>query len=190
MVRIVVIDNGGQWTHREWRTLRDLGVDTEILPNDTPLEELDVDGIVLSGGSPRIGLEDSLGNAGTYLDEADVPILGICAGHQFMAGHFGGEAKAAETPEFGKTEMELVDGVDPDAILAGLPKASQVWESHNDEVTVLPDEFENLARSDDCEVQAMRHTERPLFGLQFHPEVSHTEYGEEIFENFVDICKR
>ncbi|PSG98252.1 GMP synthase [Thermoplasmatales archaeon SW_10_69_26] len=190
MVRIVVIDNGGQWTHREWRTLRDLGVDTEIVPNDTPLAELDVDGLVLSGGSPRIGLEDTLGECGTYLDEAEVPILGICAGHQFMAGHFGGRAEAAQTPEFGKTELVLEDGVGQDDILAGLPDRSQVWESHNDEVTTVPEGFETLASSEACRVQAMRHRERPLYGLQFHPEVSHTEHGEEIFENFVDICKR
>jgi GMP synthase (glutamine-hydrolysing) len=189
MVRIVVIDNGGQWTHREWRTLRDLGVDTEIKPNDTPLEELDVDGLVLSGGAPRVGLEDTLGNADAYLDEAEFPVLGICAGHQFMARHFGGAAEAAETPEFGKTELELIDGVDQDDILAGLPETSQVWESHNDEVTTVPEGFENLASSEACRVQAMRHRERPVFGLQFHPEVSHTEYGEEIFANFVDICK-
>lgn len=189
MVRIVVIDNGGQWTHREWRTLRDLGVDTEIKANTTPLDELDVDGLVLSGGAPRVGLEDTLGNCGTYLDEADVPILGICAGHQFMARHFGGKAEAAGTPEFGKTELELEDGVEQDDILAGLPERSTVWESHNDEVTVVPDGFEVLGHSPDCEVQAMRHTGRPVFGLQFHPEVSHTEHGERIFENFVDLCK-
>lgn len=190
MTRIIVIDNGGQWTHREWRMLRDMGIDTEILPNTTPFEELDVDGLVLSGGAPRVGLEDTLGECGTYLDEAEVPILGICAGHQFMAGHFGGEAEAAGTPEFGKTELVLADGVSQDDILAGLPERSQVWESHNDEVTIVPDGFENLASSADCQVQAMRHTERPLFGLQFHPEVSHTEYGEQIFQNFIDLCKR
>lgn len=189
MVRIVVIDNGGQWTHREWRTLRDLGVDTEIKPNTTPLDELEVDGLVLSGGAPRVGLEDTLGECAAYLDEAGIPILGICAGHQFMARHFGGEAEAAQTPEFGKTELVLEDGVEQTDILQGLPERSQVWESHNDEVTVLPDGFETLAGSADCEIQAMRHTDRPLYGLQFHPEVSHTEYGEEIFENFVDICK-
>lgn len=190
MVRIVVIDNGGQWTHREWRTLRDLGVDTEIKPNSTPFEELDVDGLVLSGGAPRVGLEDALGACGTYLDEATFPILGICAGHQFMARHFGGEAKAAGTPEFGKTELVLNEDVTQDDILQGLPERSQVWESHNDEVTKLPDGFEPLARSDDCPVQAMRSTQRPLYGLQFHPEVSHTEYGQDIFQNFVDLCKR
>ncbi len=190
MVRIVVIDNGGQWTHREWRLLRDIGVDTEIKPNTTPLDDLDVDGLVLSGGAPRVGLEDTLGECASYLDAADVPILGICAGHQFMARHFGGEAEAAGTPEFGKTELVLNEDVKQDDILEGLPKRSQVWESHNDEVTTVPDGFEVLAHSQECDVQAMRDTQRGLYGLQFHPEVSHTEHGTRVFENFVDLCKR
>ncbi|MDX1610925.1 MAG: GMP synthase subunit A [Candidatus Thermoplasmatota archaeon] len=189
MVRIVVIDNGGQWTHREWRMLRDLGVDTEIKPNTTPLDELDVDGLILSGGAPRVGLDDTLGVCDTYLDQASFPILGICAGHQFMARHFGGDADAAGTPEFGRTELILNEGVEQDDLLAGLPEKSTVWESHNDEVTVVPEGFEVLAHSKDCEVQAMRHTERPLYGLQFHPEVSDTEFGERIFQNFIDLCK-
>ncbi len=189
MVRIFVVDNGGQWTHREWRVLRDLGVETEIVANTTPLDQLDVDGLVLSGGAPRVGLNDALGECATYLDEGEVPILGICAGHQFMARHFGGEAGPSEVPEFGKTELVLADAVDQTDILEGLPERSLVWESHNDEVTVLPDTFEVLASSKDCQVQAMRHTDRPLFGLQFHPEVSHTEHGERIFQNFVELCK-
>lgn len=190
MVRILVVDNGGQWTHREWRMLRDLGVETEIVANTTPLSELgELDGLVLSGGAPRVGLEDTLGACATYLDEADLPILGICAGHQFMARHFGGTAGPSEVPEFGEAELILAEGVEQDDLLAGLPERSVVWESHNDEVTEVPDTFEVLASSKDCQVQAMRHTNRPLFGLQFHPEVHHTEHGERIFSNFIDLCK-
>ena len=93
---IDVIDNGGQWTHREWRMLRYLGVDTQILSNKTPLSELrKVDGLILSGGAARVGLTGELGNCAEYLT-LEVPILGICAGHQFMAGHYGG--KSQESP--------------------------------------------------------------------------------------------
>ena len=89
---IDVIDNGGQWTHREWRMLRYLGVDTQIIPNDTPVEELrPVDGLILSGGAARVGLTGELGNCGGFLG-MNIPILGICAGHQFMAGFYGGSA--------------------------------------------------------------------------------------------------
>ena len=105
MIRIYVIDNGGQWTHREWRTLRDIDVDTKIVPNTTPFKEIsaeNVDGLVLSGGAPRIGLQKDLGNCREYLEKANFPILGICAGHQFIAKFFGGIVAPSKIPEFGK----------------------------------------------------------------------------------------
>lgn len=191
MVRIYVVDNGGQWTHREWRTLRDLDVDTKIVPNTTPFKEIyaeGVDGLVLSGGAPRMGLQKELGNCREYLEKADFPILGICAGHQFIAQFFGGEAKPSKIPEFGKIELTLVK--EDKALFKGVPKKSIVWESHNDEVTALPKDFEVLGKSENCEIQAMHHKEKPFYGLQFHPEVEHTEYGELIFKNFIEICEK
>ena len=189
MVRIYVVDNGGQWTHREWRTLRYLQVETKIVPNTVALETLlqdDIDGLVLSGGAPRIGLEGTLGNCAQLLDELLIPILGICAGHQFMARHFGGTAEPSKIPEFGKVELTLIDTDDP--LFAGVPQQSTVWESHNDEVSRIPPDFKQLGKSENCEIQAMTHTGKPLYGLQFHPEVEHTQYGALIFKNFVQIC--
>ncbi|GAI33699.1 unnamed protein product, partial [marine sediment metagenome] len=189
--RIYVVDNGGQWTHREWRTLRDLEVDTKIVPNTISFTDLlkdNVDGLVLSGGAPRIGLESDLGNCSEYLEKADFPILGICAGHQFMARFFGGKVEPSKVPEFGKIELTLLK--EDDMLFEGVSKKSIVWESHNDEVTVLPKDFEILGESESCKIQAMRHKEKALYGLQFHPEVEHTEYGEQIFKNFVKICKK
>ena len=187
-MKILVVDNGGQWTHREWRVLRDLGVETRIIPNTTPLKDLDADGLVLSGGAARIAWESAkLGNIGEYLDKAQFPILGICVGHQFMALHFGGSAAPADIPEFGKMEIE-VQKASP--LFKDLPAKFTVWESHNDEIKILPNGFEVLASSRSCRIQAMQHRTRPLFGLQFHPEVEDTEFGEEIFRNFVAICRR
>lgn len=191
MVRIYVIDNGGQWTHREWRTLRDLEVDTKIVPNTISFTDLlkdNVDGLVLSGGAPRIGLESELGSCSEYLEKADFPILGICAGHQFMARFFGGKVEPSKVPEFGKIELTLLK--EGDMLFEGVSKKSIVWESHNDEVIVLPKDFEIVGESESCKIQAMRHKGKPLYGLQFHPEVEHTEYGEQIFKNFVKICKK
>lgn len=190
MVKIYVVDNGGQWTHREWRTLRDIGVDTKIVPNTASFEEIvkdDIDGLVLSGGAPRIAIEGSLGNCGEYLDKAVFPVLGICAGHQFMAKFFGGEAKPSKVPEFGKMELTITK---QDTIFDGVPEKSIVWLSHNDEVTKLPNDFELLAESENCKIQAMKHNKKSFYGLQFHPEVEHTEYGEQIFKNFVKMCER
>ena len=191
MVKIYVIDNGGQWTHREWRTLRDLEVDTKIVPNTRSFSDLlkdNVDGLVLSGGAPRIALKSELGNCSEYLEKADFPILGICAGHQFMGKFFGGRVEPSKIPEFGKIELILLK--EDDVLFDGVSKKSIVWESHNDEVTVLPKDFEILGGSKSCKIQAMHHKEKPLYGLQFHPEVEHTEYGEQIFKNFVNICKK
>ncbi len=115
-----------------------------------------------------------------------VPILGICAGHQFMCTHFGGSIGPALKPEFGKAALHVLE---EDEIFSGLPKQFQVWESHNDEVKSLPDDFEVLARTDDCPIEAVRQRSRPLFGLQFHPEVENTEHGYEIFQNFLKVVE-
>ena len=191
MVKIYVIDNGGQWTHREWRALNYLGVDTKIMPNTTPFDILldeGIDGLILSGGAPRIGLESELGNCAEYLENASFPIMGICAGHQFMAQHYGGDVKPSKIPEFGRIELNLCSSDNP--LFEKVPQTSTVWESHNDEVTVLPSSFIHLAESENCKIQAMAHKEKPFFGLQFHPEVEHTEYGKQMFTNFVNICKK
>ncbi|HLE96679.1 MAG TPA: GMP synthase subunit A [Candidatus Thermoplasmatota archaeon] len=189
-LRVYVVDNGGQWTHREWRVLTYLGVDSKIVPNTTPYDDLqDLDGLVLSGGAPRVGLQDTLGRCGDFLDKAAYPVLGICAGEQFMASHYGGKVAPGKVPEFGKTEL-ILDDPTGGTMLKGLPPKSIVWESHNDEVVVVPDEFRVTAHSANCAVQAMEHKHKPRYGLQFHPEVEHTEYGEQIFRNFLETCRR
>ena len=186
-MRVVVVDNGGQWTHREWRVLRDLGAEASIVPNRTPSESINADAVVLSGGSPRVGLDQqAMGFCGDYIDKLGIPVLGICAGHQFMALHLGGKAGPSAVPEFGKT---MVTVVDEDDLFVGLPETFVAWESHNDEVTELPEGFKLLASSETCNVQAMKHESRPLYGLQFHPEVEHTDNGYEIFQAFLDVCE-
>ena len=186
-MRIDVVDNGGQWTHREWRVLKYLGVETKIIPNTIAFEDIEADGLVLSGGAPRIGTEAmKLGNTATILDKADFPILGICVGAQYIALHFGGEADTAETAEFGAMEVEIHE---PGDILDGIKSPFLAWESHNDEIKVLPEDFINLASSKTCKVQAFKYTKKPYYGLQFHPEVEHTEQGSDIFKNFARICQ-
>jgi GMP synthase (glutamine-hydrolysing) len=185
-MKVYVVDNGGQWTHREWRVLKYLKVDTKIIPNNTPFDELgDVDALVLSGGSPRVALEtERMGRNGEYLDRAGFPILGICAGMQFMTNHFGGATAPAKVSEFGKTTLHVDD---EDDLFVDLPKSFTVWESHNDEVSVLPNGFKVLAHSDNCPIEAFRIEGKPFYGLQFHPEVENTEHGYDIFKNFLKV---
>lgn len=187
-MRIPVIDNGGQWTHREWRVLRDLDVESRIVPNTASLEELEADGVVLSGGA--LSLEEStapLGRVDEWIDRIDVPVLGICVGHQFLARHFGGSVGRAGGPEFGRIQV-VID--EPHPILEGLPSPFTAWANHNDQVTRLPDGWRAIAHSTSCAAEAMVHATRPLFGVQFHPEVEHTEGGRRIFENFLRLCRR
>lgn len=186
-MRIDVVDNGGQWTHREWRMLRELEVETKIIPNTTLTVGIQADGLILSGGAPRIGSEiPKLGVTGEYLDRLEIPILGICVGHQFIALHFGGKAGPAKVPEYGKAELVVTE---PDDLFKGLPERFTVWESHNDEIYELPDLFIPLAHSKDCLYEAIKHKNRPIYGVQFHPEVEHTDFHYEIFENFIEVVK-
>lgn len=189
MVKILVIDNGGQWTHREWRTLKYLDVQTKIIPNNIPVEDIleeKPNGIVLSGGSPRIGLNGELGNCGELIDNTDSPIVGICAGHQFIARHFNGKVEPSKIPEFGSVELTLIK---KDTLLKKIPEKSIIWTSHNDEITEMPNDFINLAVSENCKFQIIKHKNKKIYGIQFHPEVEHTEYGIQIFKNFIEICE-
>jgi GMP synthase (glutamine-hydrolysing) len=187
-VRIPVLDNGGQWTHREWRVLRDLGVETSIVPNTTPFSDLRADGIVLSGGALSLeGTNDPLGRVGEWIDTVDVPVLAICVGHQYLGRHFGGKVVRA-APEFGSVDL-VVDRPDH-PLFTGLPDRLRVWANHNDEVAEAPPGWSVLAHSSACAVEAMAHPSRRIWGVQFHPEVEHTEGGREIFRHFVDACRR
>ncbi len=171
----------------EWRVLRDLGADSRIVPNTTALEELNADGVVLSGGA--LSLEGStapLGRVDEWIDRVGVPVLAICVGHQFLGRHFGGRV-AHGAPEFGSVELTVDQ---PDGLFEGLPSRLNVWASHNDHVVQAPPGWTVLAHSAACPVEAMRSPDRPLWGVQFHPEVAHTEGGREIFRRFLDTCRR
>ncbi|WP_132057346.1 GMP synthase subunit A [Halorussus amylolyticus] len=182
MTRIVVVDNHGQFTHLEHRTLRDMGVDTEIIDNTTPADDIDADGIVLSGG-PDI---DDIGNCADYL-ELDVPVLGICLGLQAIAEILGGEVGGGDYGGYADVTVEILDDDDP--VVGSLAPETRVWASHADEVKEVPEGFACTATSDICGVEAMSDTGRDLYGVQWHPEVAHTAEGEELFENFVAVCE-
>ncbi|MHB8360411.1 MAG: GMP synthase subunit A [Thermoplasmataceae archaeon] len=186
-MKIYVVDNGGQWTHREWKVLRKLGAESEIVQNNVDTSVLeDASGIVLSGGAPSIVDEmDKLGIIGKYIDSLNLPVFGICIGAQFIALHFGGKVGRAKVPEFGKAELSFFN---QGGIFNDIPNKTMGWENHNDEITELPDNFVLCASSKNCKVQAFYHKERPIYGVQFHPEVENTEFGKAMFENFINVC--
>jgi GMP synthase (glutamine-hydrolysing) len=113
-------------------------------------------------------------------------MLCICVTHQLLATAFGGVTEAARKPEFGPVEISVID---EGRILEGLGPSFTAWESHNDEVVKTPEGFHVLAKSSNCAIEAMRHDNRPIFGVQFHPEVSHTLKGVDLFKNFLRIVE-
>ena len=181
MTRIAVIDNHGQFTHLERRTLRDLGVDVDIVDNTTAPEAIDADGLVLSGGPDM----DRIGNCPAYLD-LDVPVFGICLGMQILAAELDGTVGAGDYGGYADVDVDILDDADP--LIGSLAPETRVWASHADEVKRVPEGFTRTATSDVCDVEAMSDPDRDLYGVQWHPDVAHTERGEEVFENFVAIC--
>jgi GMP synthase (glutamine-hydrolysing) len=159
-----------------------MGVDVELIDNETPPEELDADGLVLSGG-PDI---DRIGNCPDYLD-LDIPVFGICLGMQIIADELDGRVDAGEYGGYADVTVDITDDDDP--LVGSLAPETRVWASHADEVKEVPEGFVRTAKSDVCGVEAMSDTERELYGVQWHPEVAHTEEGEAVFENFLDICE-
>ena len=183
MTRILVVDNHGQFTHLEHRTLRDMdGVDAELVANTTPPEDLDADGLVLSGGPDMA----DIGRCPDYLD-LDIPVFGICLGMQIIAAELGGRVESGDYGGYADVNVRILDEDDP--LLGSLAPDTRVWASHADEVVELPEGFTRTAESDICGVEAMSDTDRDLYGVQFHPEVAHTEEGEAVFENFLRICE-
>ena len=183
MLPIFVVNNFGQFNHLISRALRDNEIDSKLIPNTTPPEEVKnkCRGIILGGG-PDIS---RAGRCAEYLD-LDLPVLGICLGLHIIATKFGGEVNPGRMGGYGAVEVSVVD---PDQILQGYPEQMQVWASHADEVVTAPAGFIRLATSDICGNEAIRHSDRPIFGLQWHPEVSHTFEGYRVFENFNRICQ-
>jgi GMP synthase (glutamine-hydrolysing) len=184
-LKILVINNYGQFCHLIHRAIRDLDVETDIIANTLSNDEIlamEPDGLILSGG-PTI---DRIGRAEEIVREMELPILGICLGHQLMARAYGGEIATGQKGGYAAIQVEILE---EDEILKSLGPTTSVWASHADEVTKLPPDFIRLARSDVCDVEAMRHKSKPLFGVQWHPEVSHTEKGDELLLNFFRVCK-
>ena len=181
MTRIVVVDNHGQFTHLEHRALRDMEVDTDVVDNETPPDDVEADGFVLSGG-PDI---DRRGECAAYLDR-EKPVLGICLGMQIIAEELGGRVDAGQYGGYADVTVDILEEDDP--LVGSLAPKTRVWASHADEVKEVPKGFSVTASSDVCALEAMSDPKRDLYGVQWHPEVAHTERGEEIFANFLDIC--
>jgi GMP synthase (glutamine-hydrolysing) len=185
---IVVLDYGGQYSQLIARRVRDCGVFSELLPHHVPLEEVarrKPRGIILSGG-PASVYADGAPPLDTGLLELGIPVLGICYGMQLLMHTLGGRVEQAEVGEFGRSDLQVSE---PGTLLRGMPREQTCWMSHRDTVFEPPPGFTALASSSGSPVAAVEDVEREIYGIQFHPEVVHTPYGQEILTRFLtEVC--
>ena len=184
-----MLDFGSQYSHLICRRIRDFSVRAELVPYDTPaarLAEMAPRGIVLSGG-PASVYDEGAPRPDPAVFDAGVPILGICYGHQVIVDRFGGAVKRANR-EYGSSVLS-VSGGGGEGLLSGLGGPVRAWMSHGDEAERVPDGFEVIGRTDSAAAAAIADAGRSVYGIQFHPEVAHTEKGDTILRNFaVGIC--
>jgi len=194
--KILIIDFGSQYTQLIARRVREIGVYCELVPYDVNpyfIEKFNPSGIILSGG-PDIVSQNNSARAPNIVFDLKVPLLGICYGMQTMAVQLGGEAKSSKKAEFGfaqiraRNHSNLLTDIN-DEITSQGHALLNVWMSHGIEVTKLPKDFELIASTDNCPIAGFANSEKNYFGLQFHPEVTHTKKGIQILERFVTtIC--
>ncbi|QIV94584.1 glutamine-hydrolyzing GMP synthase [Allofrancisella frigidaquae] len=187
--KILILDFGSQYTQLIARRVREVGVFCEIFPYDIDAEFIKsygAKGIILSGGPESV--YDSDARASDMVFELGIPVLGICYGMQTMVMQHGGEVKGADQSEFGKAIINILNS--DNNIFSNLSNEQLVWMSHSDKVTNTGEYFEIIASSSNAPVAAVAHKSKPFYGVQFHPETTHTESGKQIIENFVvNICK-
>ena len=184
--KIVVLDFGSQYAHLIAKRFRSLSYYAEIAePNISVSSFKNVKGIVLSGG-PSSVYDSNVPDFNEDIFNLDIPILGLCYGHQLMAKVYGGKVERAERGEFGKAQLEIIDKDCP--LFKNISSPMQVWESHQDEVVSLADGFEVIAKTKDCAYSALQNKRLNRYSLQFHSEVNDTPMGNTIFENFATIC--
>ena len=194
--RILILDFGSQYTQLIARRIREIGVYCELFSYDVSpyfIENFNPSGIILSGG-PDTVINDGSARAPNIIFELDIPILGICYGMQTMAIQLGGEAKSAAKAEFGFAQIRARNHSKLLSEITDLTNKEghdflDVWMSHGIEVTKLPQNFELIASTNNCPIAGFANNDKNYFGLQFHPEVTHTKQGIKILERFViDIC--
>ena len=186
---IAIVDFGSQYSQLIARRVRENRVFSVVCPPDVPparLRALGVVGLIFTGG-PASVYDAGAPTCDPALLEMGLPVLGICYGMQVSCRLLGAAIEPAPAREYGRTRLEVLDETD---LLAHVPPSSTVWMSHGDMVESLPAEFVPLARTPNCPFAAVRHRDRPVFGVQFHPEVTHTPCGGQLLRNFLyEVCK-
>ncbi|MDE1241430.1 glutamine-hydrolyzing GMP synthase [Vibrio aestuarianus] len=186
--RILILDFGSQYTQLVARRVREIGVYCELWSWDVEeadIREFNPDGIILSGG-PESVTEANSPRAPQYVFDSGIPVFGVCYGMQTMAEQLGGKVASSDEREFGYAAVQVTGD---SALFAGLEATQDVWMSHGDKVVEIPADFTKIAQTDTCPYAAMANEEKKYYGVQFHPEVTHTKNGLKMLENFVlNVC--
>lgn len=186
--RILILDFGSQYGQLIARRVRELNVFCQIVRHDIAAERvaaLKPRGLIFSGGPASVYAPNAPG-CDPRLFDLDIPVLGICYGMQLACHLLGGKVRPSDRREFGPAVCRIADA---NGLFAGVPAETTVWMSHGDQVQLVQGDFVSLAATDTCPMAATRHRTRPVYGLQFHPEVSHTPQGTRILRNFLyDVC--
>ena len=184
--KIAVLDFGGQYAHLIANRVRRLGVYSEILDNDTPASQLaEYKGIILSGGPDSVN-DPSAPKCDPAIFALPIPILAICYGHQLMQHLTGGRVDKGKTKEYGFATLRVKKGA---GIFKDFPESSRVWMSHFDMVHSMAEGFEVIGETEDCPTAAIANFEKQHYGIQFHTEVTHTEEGQRLLDNFLSLCE-
>ena len=184
--KIIVLDFGGQYTHLLARRIRQLKVFSEIMLPTAPEKELQKAKGIILGGGPSSVYEGDAPKFNKKIFTLGLPVLGLCYGQQLMAQELGGNVKPGKVKEYGKASLEVLE---QGTLFKGLGKKELVWMSHGDKVEKLPEGFKATGSTTDCKFAAIADEGKKLYGLQFHPEVTHTEHGLKMLENFVfKVC--
>ncbi|MGN6426575.1 MAG: glutamine-hydrolyzing GMP synthase, partial [Leifsonia sp.] len=184
---VLVVDFGAQYAQLIARRVREANVYSEIVPHTVTAAEVAAkrpSGIVLSGG-PSSVYEEGAPSLDTGILELGVPVLGICYGFQVMATALGGEVAKTGRREYGSTAVRIPGSASESSLLGGQPEEQTAWMSHGDSVSRAPEGFDVLASTEDTPVAAFANDERKLYGVQWHPEVKHSQYGQAVLENFL-----
>lgn len=186
--KILILDFGGQYNQLIARRVRELGVFCDLMPCEKTVEDIkkyNPIGIIFTGGPNSVYDEDSP-KIDPQVFDLGIPVLGICYGCQLTAYTLGGTVESATTSEYGKADVKYLAS----PLTVDIPEHAVCWMSHTDRITKLPNGFKKIAESDNCPYAAIGDENRKIYGVQFHPEVNHTQYGLQILKNFLyEICK-
>ncbi len=184
--KVLILDFGSQFTQLIARRIRESGVYSEIHPFNYPIDKIkeNYSAIIFSGG-PNSVYDNNSPDVDKEIFDLDLPILGLCYGQQLIGQKFGGSVEKSDKREYGRAILKVLETKTENLLFDNVPTESQVWMSHGDHLTTIPNGFELLATTENCHFASIGNIQKQIYGIQFHPEVHHSEFGTQMIANFL-----